>query len=158
MLHSFRPMAVTCALLTTIALHAASYLTVTDSDGSKTSFELSQKPAISFTYNSLRLVASEQTIDYPLTEYRSFTLTDDNETTGISATKQLKASPLFSFGNTLRGSGLEPNSTVALYSISGQLLKQSRVSANGTVSIPLEGLKGVVVVKAANKSFKFIKK
>ena len=63
MLHSFRPMAVTCALLTTIALHAASYLTVTDSDGSKTSFELSQKPAISFTYNSLRLVAGEQTID-----------------------------------------------------------------------------------------------
>ena len=157
MVHSFRPMAVTCALLTTIALHAASYLTVTDSNGSKTSFELSQKPAISFTYNSLRLVAGEQTIDYPLTEYRSFTLTDDNET-GSSATKQLKASPLFSFGNTLRGSGLEPNSTVALYSVSGQLLKQSRVSANGTVSIPLEGLKGVVVVKAANKSFKFIKK
>lgn len=71
MVHSFRPMAVTCALLTTIALHAASYLTVTDSNGSKTSFELSQKPAISFTYNSLRLVAGEQTIDYPLTEYRS---------------------------------------------------------------------------------------
>lgn len=93
MVHSFRPMAVTCALLTTIALHAASYLTVTDSNGSKTSFELSQKPAISFTYNSLRLVAGEQTIDYPLTEYRSFTLTDDNETTGISATKQAKASP-----------------------------------------------------------------
>lgn len=92
MVHSFRPMAVTCALLTTIALHAASYLTVTDSNGSKTSFEPSQKPAISFTYNSLRLVAGEQTIDYPLTEYRSFTLTDDNETTGISATKQTSES------------------------------------------------------------------
>ena len=49
MAHSFRPMAVTCALLTTIALHAASYLTVTDSNGSKTSFELSQKPSVSPT-------------------------------------------------------------------------------------------------------------
>lgn len=155
---NYKILATFLILLSSLAVNAANYLTVTDADGSKTSFVLTQKPVVSFTTSSLRLVAGNDTIDYPLSQYRSFALTDDNETTGISATKRLKASPLFSFGNTLRGSGLEPNSTVALYSVSGQLLKQSRVSANGTVSIPLEGLKGVVVVKAANKSFKFIKK
>lgn len=148
-------MALAFALLSSLAAEAADYLTVTDANGDKTSFALSEKPTVSFTATSLHLVAGEQTIDYPLTEYRSFTLTD--QASGVGSLETV-ANPLFEIGETLRGSGLVPASTVALYNLNGQLVREARVSAKGTMSLPLNDLKGVIVVKSSNKSFKFIKK
>lgn len=158
MRENIKILATAVALLSSVAVSATSYLTVSDSNGSKTSFALSEKPTVSFTATSLRLVAGEQTIDYPLSEYRSFTLTDDSETTGIGAVETVKQNPVFTLGETLQGSGLESGGTVAIYNISGQLVRQARVSAQGFVNIPLNDLKGVLVVKTNNKSFKFIKK
>ena len=42
--------------------------------------------------------------------------------------------------------------------ISGQQVRQAKAGADGAVSIPLNGLKGVMVVKTSTKSFKFIKR
>lgn len=154
----FKTLLTALVMLSPLATEAANYLTVTDTNGSKVSFALTQKPTVSFTASSLRLVAGDQTIDYPLTQYRSFTLTDSNETTGIGTVRTADGTPVFTLGETLQASGLEPNSTVAVYSIGGQVVRQARANASGLVTMPLNGLKGMLVVKAGNKSFKFIRK
>lgn len=154
----FKTLLTALVMLSPLATEAANYLTVTDTNGSKVSFALTQKPTVSFTASSLRLVAGDQTIDYPLTQYRSFTLTDSNETTGIGTVRTAEGTPVFTLGETLQASGLEPNSTVAVYSIGGQQVRQAKAGADGAVSIPLNGLKGVMVVKTSTKSFKFIKR
>ena len=119
---------------------------------------LTQKPVVSFTTSSLRLVAGNDTIDYPLSQYRSFALTDDNETTAVNTIKAATSGHVFTLGETLQAKGLEPYSTVAIYTISGQQVRQAKAGADGAVSIPLNGLKGVMVVKTSTKSFKFIKR
>jgi hypothetical protein len=154
----FKTLLTALVMLSPLATEAANYLTVTDADGSKTSFVLTQKPVVSFTTSSLRLVAGNDTIDYPLSQYRSFALTDDNETTAVNTIKAATSGHVFTLGETLQAKGLEPYSTVAIYTISGQQVRQAKAGADGAVSIPLNGLKGVMVVKTSTKSFKFIKR
>lgn len=141
-----------------LTLQAANYLTVTDSKGEKVSFALSVKPTITFTAENLVLTAGDQTIEYPLTEYRSFTFTDNDATTGIEKTVAPAGHPVFTFGDNLHAEGLPVGSRLSVYTVSGQLVGNAVVSSNGAADISLSNINGVLLVKSATKSFKFIKK
>lgn len=141
----------------TLALQAANYLTVTDSKGQKVSFALTEKPTVTFTAENLVLTAGAQTVEYPLTEYRSFELTDDS-TTGIEKTVSPTGNPVFTFGDNLHAEGLPAGSRLSVYTINGQLVGNAVVNSNGSADIPLNNINGALVVKSATKSFKFIKK
>lgn len=139
-------------------LHAASYVTVTDSQGGKVSFALASKPTVTFTADSMVITASEQTVQYPLTEYRSFTFTDEDVTTSIQKAQALEGHPVFTLGDDVHAEGLPAGSRLSVYTVSGQLVGSVTVSGNGSATVPLNNLNGVLVVKSATKSFKFIKK
>lgn len=141
-----------------LTMQAANFLTVTDSKGGKVSFALTAKPVITFTAENLVLTAGDQTVEYPLTDYRSFTLTDTDNTTGIENTVAPTGNPVFSFGDNLHAEGLPAGSRVAVYTVSGQLVGNAVASSNGSADVNLSNASGVLVVKTATKSFKFIKK
>ncbi len=137
---------------------AAEYLTVSDANGNKTSFALSEKPTVTFSSENIILTAGDQTVEYPLTEYRSFTFTNDNETTAIGQVETAAGSnAVFSFANGIHGEGLEAGSRVVVYNLGGQTVGSAKVSADGSLDIQLDAA-GVYVVKTSAKSFKFIKK
>lgn len=51
---------------------AASHVKVSGKTGESTYFKLSDKPTVTFTTNKLVIKAGSQTVEYPLTEFRSF--------------------------------------------------------------------------------------
>lgn len=141
---------------------AADYVTVSAMDGSKVSFGLTTTPTVTFTTDSMVISAGSEKVLYPLTDYRIFTFTNDNETVaGIDALNTGSANgtnAVFTLGDAVHGEGLRAGSRVAVYSLGGQMTGSATVSANGSVDIPLGGQNGVFIVKSESKSFKFIKK
>ena len=73
-------------------LSADEKVVVTDIKGEKISFLLSTNPIVSFDAYSLILNTNEETVSYPLTEYRSFTI--ESNPSSVKQTTLLQ-SPLF---------------------------------------------------------------
>ena len=137
---------------------AASHVKVSGKTGESTYFKLSDKPTVTFTTNKLVIKAGSQTVEYPLTEFRSFEFADPS-TNGIGAVpSQNESQAVFSFGEDVRGEGLQPGSRVSIFNVSGQLVVSATVNADGAVSLPLNGQTGVCIVKSTSRTFKFIKK
>ena len=137
---------------------AASHVKVSGKTGESTYFKLSDKPTVTFTTNKLVITAGSQTVEYPLTEFRSFEFADPS-TNGIGAVhSQNENQAVFSFGEDVRGEGLQPGSHVSIFNVSGQLVVSATVNADGAVSLPLNGQTGVFIVKSTSRTFKFIKK
>jgi hypothetical protein len=137
---------------------AASHVKVSGKTGESTYFKLSDKPTVTFTTNKLVIKAGSQTVEYPLTEFRSFEFADPS-TNGIGAVpSQNESQAVFSFGEDVRGEGLQPGSRVSIFNVSGQLVVSATVNADGAVSLPLNGQTGVFIVKSTSRTFKFIKK
>ena len=137
---------------------AASHVKVSGKTGESTYFNLSDKPTVTFTTNKLVIKAGSQTVEYPLTEFRSFEFADPS-TNGIGAVpSQNESQAVFSFGEDVRGEGLQPGSRVSIFNVSGQLVVSATVNADGAVSLPLNGQTGVFIVKSTSRTFKFIKK
>ena len=137
---------------------AASHVKVSGKTGESTYFKLSDKPTVTFTTNKLVITAGSQTVEYPLTEFRSFEFADPS-TNGIGAVpSQNESQAVFSFGEDVRGEGLQPGSRVSIFNVSGQLVVSATVNADGAVSLPLNGQTGVFIVKSTSRTFKFIQK
>lgn len=137
---------------------AADHVKVSGKTGESTYFKLSDKPTVTFTTNKLVIKAGSQTVEYPLTEFRSFEFADPS-TNGIGAVpSQNENQAVFSFGEDVRGEGLQPGSRVSIFNVSGQLVVSATVNADGAVSLPLNGQTGVFIVKSTSRTFKFIKK
>lgn len=137
---------------------AADHVKVSGKTGESTYFKLSDKPTVTFTTNKLVIKAGSQTVEYPLTEFRSFEFADPS-TNGIGAVpSQNESQAVFSFGEDVRGEGLQPGSRVSIFNVSGQLVVSATVNADGAVSLPLNGQTGVFIVKSTSRTFKFIKK
>lgn len=137
---------------------AASHVKVSGKTGESTYFKLSDKPTVTFTTNKLVIKAGSQTVEYPLTEFRSFEFADPS-TNGIGAVpSQNENQAVFSFDEDVRGEGLQPGSRVSIFNVSGQLVVSATVNADGVVSLPLNGQTGVFIVKSTSRTFKFIKK
>ena len=135
---------------------ATDYVKVSSANGEATYFALSEKPVVTFAADKLVLTTAKQTVEYPLTEFRSFEFT--NQTTAIASTKEKATGAVFSFGTSLKGEGLPAGSRVIVYAIGGQVVGSGIVSETGTVDIPLGGKTGAFIVKSSSKTFKFIKK
>lgn len=103
------------------------------------------------------MTAGNDVVEYPITDYRSFTLTDDNESTAVTKVNDDAPKAIISSDGTLHGEGLKAGSRVSIYTINGESVGSATASATGTVDIPLNG-RGVYIVRTPEKSFKIIKK
>ena len=137
---------------------AASHVKVSGKTGESTYFKLSDKPTVTFTTNKLVIKAGSQTVEYPLTEFRSFEFADPSTNDIGALPSQNESQAVFSFGEDVRGEGLQPGSRVSIFNVSGQLVVSATVNADGAVSLPLNGQTGVFIVKSTSRTFKFIKK
>ena len=143
------------AFMAGVPVFAGNYVKVSSESGEATYFALSQKPVVTFTADYLVLTTDEQTVQYPISSYRSFEFAD--QPTGInSATAE--SSAVFSVGSSLKAEGLAAGSVVTVYGVNGQVVGSARASESGSVDIPLHGKTGVFEVKSTSRTFKFIKK
>lgn len=138
-----------------LSSQAASNVKVEDASGKAVFFALSDHPTVTFTSESLVIKGGDQTVEYPLADYRRFTFSD--ETLGIGST-EMAGTPVFSFGDELRGHGLKLGELVSVYTSAGQLVGQAKADAGGSVTVPLNGQHGIFIVKSQSQTFKFIKK
>lgn len=133
-------------------LSADEKVVVTDIKGEKISFLLSTNPIVSFDAYSLILNTNEETVSYPLTEYRSFTI--ESNPSSVKQTTLLQ--PLFFINNgLLEASGLKPKSKVLVCNISGMVITEGITDENGYISLSLNNQKNsICVVSTSNGSFK----
>lgn len=141
------------ASLAAMPSFAADYLKVEDGNGTATYFALDEKPVVTFTADNLVLTTAKETIQYPLSDYRSFSFAD--QTTAIGKTVQNAVT--ITIGSTVRAEGLIPGSTVTIVSLDGRLIGRATVSKNGQAEISLQGNTGIFIFKSTSKTFKFIK-
>lgn len=140
------------------AAQAASYVKITGQTGQSITFALSERPKATLTATSLMVTTANDTIYYPLSEYRKFELAD--EATAISNPQDNNGSNIVAQLNsgTLQMEGLKPGSAVAAYTVGGARAASAKASANGSATLSLSGQKGIIIVETNGRTFKFISK
>ena len=138
----------------TATAFAQSTLVVELRDGSNATFQLAEKPRVTFVGEQLNIVSLSASMEINRSDvknwhFESATTSVDDITVEAKATLD---------GNTLIISGITEDTTITLYTVSGAVVKRSTV-INGNCTIPLDGLTaGVYFVTYNNTTFKFFKK
>lgn len=100
----------------------------------------------------------EETTSVPLTKVKKITFIAP-VVSGVTDVKASAAAPAFSLsGCTLIVTGIEPGSSVLVYSIDGRLCATAVGTEAGKATLTLPPLTSVFVVKTTSASFKIIKK
>lgn len=129
---------------------------VTDVNGEKISFLLSSSPIVSFNEQSLIITTDNETVFYPISEYRSFTI--ENVLSDLVDVTNSHQNPSFYFNEeNLVANGLEPSSKVSVYNVLGILISEGLTDENGSLILPINANKGsIYVVSTSVGSFKVI--
>lgn len=128
---------------------------VTDVNGEKISFLLSSSPIVSFNERSLIITTDNETVFYPISEYRSFTI--ENVQSDLVDVTNSHQNPSFYFNGNLVANGLEPSSKVSVYNVLGILVSEGSTDENGSLILPINANKAsVYVVSTSVGSFKVI--
>lgn len=129
---------------------------VTDVNGEKISFLLSSSPIVSFNEQSLIITTNNETVFYPISEYRSFTIENDVQSDVVDVTNSHQ-NPSFYFNGNLVANGLEPSSKVSVYNALGILISEGSTDENGSLILPINANKAsIYVVSTSVGSFKVI--
>lgn len=128
---------------------------VTDVNGEKISFLLSSSPIVSFNEQSLIITTDNETVFYPISEYRSFTI--ENVQSDLVDVTNSHQNPSFYFNGNLVANGLEPSSKVSVYNVLGILISEGSTDENGSLILPINANKAsIYVVSTSVGSFKVI--
>lgn len=139
----------------------ATFLVLTETNGTKTEFPLESQPVVTFEQNNLVVTCNGKTLSTALTDVLEYSFIQRNVTTGINnlpgkeAGKEA-ATPSFSFHNA-EVSGLKEGANVGIYDLNGRLISAVRADAVGHVTLNLSSLpKGIYILRTPTKSFKFV--
>ncbi|MBQ2127162.1 MAG: T9SS type A sorting domain-containing protein [Bacteroidaceae bacterium] len=138
----------------TATAFAQSTLVVELRDGSNATFQLAEKPRVTFVGEQLNIVSSSASMEINRSDvknwhFESATTSVDDITVEAKATLD---------GNTLIISGITENTAITLYTVSGAVVKRSTAN-DGICTIPLDGITaGVYFVTYNSTTFKFFKK
>ena len=135
-----------------------SALTVHVKDGSKVTFLLSERPAVTFSDGYLLITSDDADASYPLSDVVKFTFGDvDEENTGIDSLPVDETT--FGYdGGAIVVTGLKPGSTAKVYTIGGMMVHSESIS-DGSWTYPLSSLSsGIYIININGKSFKISKK
>ena len=141
-------------LFATATAFAQSILVVELRDGSNATFQLAEKPRVTFVGEQLNIVSSSASMEINRSDvknwhFESATTSVDDITVEAKATLD---------ANTLIISGITENTAITLYTVSGAVVKRSTAN-DGICTIPLDDLTaGVYFVTYNNTTFKFFKK
>lgn len=138
------------------AAHADYKLVVNETTGNRIEFLFKNKPVATFTADDLVIsVADGSKVEYPYANVVNLTLEEFNSIDGIEAA----GNAAFSIDNdTFSAFNLPARAEIRIFSINGETMAAGNADSEGHYSTGISGLaKGVYIVKAGDKSFKFIR-
>ena len=138
----------------TATAFAQSTLVVELRDGSNATFQLAEKPRVTFAGEQLNIVSSSASMEINRSDVKNWYF--ESATTSVDDMAVEAKATLD--GNTLIISGITEDTAITLYTVSGAVVKRSTAN-DGICTIPLDGLTaGVYFVTYNNTTFKFFKK
>lgn len=152
--------AISSAFCASAADEYAYSISVNQKDGTKTEFKFEEEPVATIEGDDLKIslynTTDLQSVLFPIAELENLTIIWGN-TTGVKDMAESKVS----FGITrtaLEAEGLAAGTAVDIYSTDAKHVAHAVSDANGAARIDISSLgSGVFMVKAGNKSFKFIR-
>lgn len=131
-------------------------LVVWTNDGGKTAYALSNRPVLRFTDTEMLITGESIEATYPLDQFVRYTY-ESSDFTGIRDLTTEEGYGTVS-GDYLLFPSLKANSTVSIYALSGRLILQKTIKADGEYAFPLASLPtGVYVVKVNGLTYKITK-
>lgn len=114
---------------------------------------LADNPSVSFHDDGILIKAGALTLEYPLSPSVTFELVNS---TSLLLTNQNRGVS-YTFGSSFSANGLPAGSYVAIYNLNGACVAAGTADSQGSVTLPLEGLAGVLIVRTVSDTFKIIK-
>ena len=131
-------------------------LRIWQADGQVQTIKLDEQPVTKYVDGNLVITTTRTTITYPLDKVRKYTY--GSVTDGITIPQVMNAA-FSKDGETLTFTNLKPQTGIALYNVSGQLLRQESAPQNGKAVISVSNLPvGVYVVKVNGATYKISKR
>lgn len=135
------------------------YLVVSQSDGTESSYALDTNPLVTFSKEALIVACNGDAVELAIKDVKDYHFTVKKVSTGINdlnADNPKTSEPSFSF-QTAEFKGLKVGDRVAIYTINGQLVKQVIADESGVAGLGLRDLpKGAYILRTPNKSMKIV--
>lgn len=136
---------------------SAEYLIVSFRDGTTTSFDLEDRPVVSLQSPKMIIRAGSVEAEYDSDSVETFVIGDPGGTAPVLAKDEIRLT--YRDRNNAGVSGLDPGSSVILYSIDGKAIATTAADSEGSAWLDLSGLaKGSYIISITNgQSFKIIR-
>ena len=131
------------------------HVTVDLTDGTKFSYLLSESPKISYKADSF-IVSGPARAAFELSKVDSYHFTDGSlSDIAVLGSKEVRIT--YSDNSHVKAEGLQPYSSVILYSVAGSAIQKVNASAEGVAELGLPQSKGVYILKTDSQTVKLIK-
>lgn len=136
-------------------------LTIWFVNGQRSDIQLNEHINMTFESDKFYVRSAIVDLEYNALDVKKFTLeSDGSEVVGMKSVKTGETAGAISYdGNAVHLSGFSPNGTVQIFAVNGQADGSYRIGQDGSLTIPVDGLKrGVHIVKTESITYKIIKK
>lgn len=143
-------------LLLSLSTAAQNCLTIHQKDGQTFSYQLREKPVITYSGNDFILTSEKVQVSFPVRSLALFTFEDID--TSVRSVDKVDADCRFS-ENTVWIRGASPESTVLVCSMDGKVVKTLQTSIQGDLRFGVDELpEGLYAIRTENASFKILKR
>lgn len=136
-------------------LAETTHVTVDLTDGTKFSYLLAESPKITYSTDSF-IVSGPARATFELSKVDSYHFTDGSlSDAAVVESNEIRIT--YSDNSHVKAEGLQPNSSVVLYSVAGSAIQKVNASAEGVAEIKLPQAKGVYILKTDSQTVKIVK-
>ena len=137
------------------AFAETTHVTVDLTDGTKFSYLLSESPKISYQADSFIVSGSARTA-FELSKVDSYHFTDGSlSDVAVLGSNEVRFT--YSDNSHVKVEGLQPKSSVVLYSVAGTAIQEVNATEIGVAELALPQTKGVYILKTNSQTVKLIK-
>ena len=138
------------------AFAETTHVTVDLTDGTKFSYLLSESPKISYKADSF-IVSGPARAAFELSKVDSYHFTDGTVSdAAVVESNEIRIT--YSDNSHVKVEGLQPKSSVVLYSVAGTAIQEVNATEIGVAELALPQTKGVYILKTNSQTVKLIKK
>lgn len=144
------------AMASAPAFAETTHVTVDLTDGTKFSYLLSESPKISYKADSF-IVSGPARAAFELSKVDSYHFTDGTVSdAAVVESNEIRIT--YSDNSHVKVEGLQPKSSVVLYSVAGTAIQEVNATEIGVAELALPQTKGVYILKTDSQNVKLIKK
>ncbi len=144
------------AMASAPAFAETTHVTVDLTDGTKFSYLLSESPKISYKADSF-IVSGPARAAFELSKVDSYHFTDGTVSdAAVVESNEIRIT--YSDNSHVKVEGLQPKSSVVLYSVAGTAIQEVNATEIGVAELALPHTKGVYILKTNSQTVKLIKK